>query len=113
MRSAVAGEASIERVSEARGALIAVIDAKQARRPSAERRERRGRPCPHDGGAGGRGRDAFMKDARGRGVTAMSAGDEVRTRPQAWSGPAHSIACAQTSRGEAECRRGIVSSMLL
>ena len=42
------GEAvAVEGVPCALVALIAVIDAEQARRPSAERRERRGRPCLH------------------------------------------------------------------
>lgn len=38
---------TVEGVSEACGALTAVIDAKQARGPPTERGERRGRPCPH------------------------------------------------------------------
>jgi len=60
---AIVGEASVEGVSGARDTFFAAIDAKQARRPSAERCERRGRPCPHDRGAGGDRRDAFMEDA--------------------------------------------------
>src|SRR5271155_1004479 len=59
--------------SEARCALIAVIDAEQARRSPEERCERRGRPCRHNARAGGNGRAGFMSGARGRGPTAMSA----------------------------------------
>jgi hypothetical protein len=46
--------------------LIAVIGAKRARRSPEGRCEARGRPCPHDAVTRGRGRDGFMKDARGR-----------------------------------------------
>jgi hypothetical protein len=53
-------------LSFALAALIAVIGAKRARRSPEGRSEARGRPCPHDACAGGRGRAGFMKNASGR-----------------------------------------------
>jgi hypothetical protein len=63
-------------LSVALAALIAVIGAKRARRSPEGRFEARGRPCPHDACAGGLDRAGFMKDARGRWRTAISARDE-------------------------------------
>ncbi len=51
---------------DAFSSLVAVIDSQRARRSPEERFERLGRPCPHDGRPGGRGRATFMKGARVR-----------------------------------------------